>query len=330
MVRRRSSGIPPALMSCFIWKSFRSPLLPFSSNFLSHAAWDVPPDPVSDSKENALFIKDCIQAINATACPTGVVKMKNYFYDLNVQWIDDPKQKAHFECTLGALSEYGFRAIALTHTCHGKIPKTPCPAVPTDASLRTYTRLTIVMDDPQQNYGLNAKNAVLRTYDIISVQPMSEKLFQMACQSMDIDLITFDLTSERLPFQLKHGFVREAVRRGVYFELCVGAAFTTDLAVRRNVLANAMSVARITKGKNTIISSGAATPSVLRGPFDLYNLAKLIGIPAHLAMSTVRGCPALLMERVATRKHTNRGIVFEDKSKGDKRDDLLEDFVQFI
>lgn len=262
--------------------------------------------------------------------------MKNYFYDLNVKWVEDPKQKEVFECTLGALAEYGFQAIALNITSNGKIPKSPCPIQTNkfNSGLRTYTRLTLVMDDPQQNYGLNAKNAILHSYDILSVQPMTEKIFQMACQSMDIDLITFDLTTDRLPFQLKHGFVREAIKRGVYFELPIAGAYSSDLNVRRNVLANAMAVARITKGKNTILSSGTATPALLRGPFDLYNLAKLLGIPAHLAMSSIRGCAALLLQRVATRKHTNRGIVFEvpptDNKTNNKKDDLLEDFVQFI
>ena len=262
--------------------------------------------------------------------------MKNYFYDLNVKWTEDPKQKELFECTLGALAEYGFQAIALNITSNGKIPKSPCPIQTSsmkNTGLRTYTRLTLVMDDPQQNYGLNAKNTILQSYDILSVQPMTEKTFQMACQSIDIDLVTFDLTSDRLPFQLKHGFVREAIKRGVYFELPISGAFSSDLNVRRNVLANAMAVSRITKGKNTIISSGTSSPALLRGPFDLYNLAKLLGIPAHLAMSSIRGCPALLMQRVATRKHTNRGIVFEvpTDDKNDKHNnDLLEDFVQFI
>lgn len=257
------------------------------------------------------------------------------YYDLNVKYIDDPKQKSYFDCTINALVQYGFNAIALNITSNGKVPKIPCPILPLSSSLpiRQYTRLTIVMDDPQQNYGLNAKNTVAQSYDILAVEPKTEKVFQMACQSMEIDLITFDLGADKLPFSLKHGLVREAVGRGVYFEVCLGNAFTSDLSLRKNVLANAMALIRITKGKNTIISSGVTTPTQLRGPFDLYNLAKMVGVPGHLAMATVKGYPSLLMEKVASRKFTNSSAIFKEptlKELSEQKSHLLSDFIEFI
>jgi ribonuclease P/MRP protein subunit RPP1 len=257
------------------------------------------------------------------------------YYYLNIIYIDDPKQKEHFDCTLGALKEYGFDAIALNITSSGRIPKIPCPIprLPNQLGLHKYNRLTIIMDDPQQNYGLNAKNSILSSFDIIAVEPKIEKIFQMACQSMEIDLITFDLSAERLPYQLKHGLVREAIARGVYFELCIGAALTNDLNLRKNVLANAMTITRITRGKNTIVTSGASSPSQLRGPFDIFNLAKLVGIPSHLAMSSIKGCSALLMERVATRKFTHSGASYERPTPellAAQSSDLLKDFDNFV
>jgi ribonuclease P/MRP protein subunit RPP1 len=262
-------------------------------------------------------------------------KRSKMYYDLNIKYIDDPKKKSYFDCTLGALKEYGFDAIALNITSTGRIPKNPCPIpkFPAEIGLHQYNRLTIIIDDPQQNYGLNSKNTILQSYDIIAVEPKNEKVFQMACQSMEIDLITFDLTTERLPYQLKHGLVREAISRGVYFEICLGAALTNDLDLRKNVLANAMAVTRITKGKNTIVTSGASSPTQLRGPFDIFNLAKLVGIPSHLAMSSIKGCSALLMERVATRKFTHNGASFERPTTeliAKQSSDLLKDFDIFV
>lgn len=35
--------------------------------------------------------------------------------------------------------------------------------------------------------------AALDTYDILAVRPMDDSLYQQACRSLDIDIITFDL-----------------------------------------------------------------------------------------------------------------------------------------
>jgi len=55
------------------------------------------------------------------------------------------------------------------------------------------------------------------------VNPTNEKLFQAACGTFEVDIISLDM-SARLPFYLKHSTVGLAVERGIYFELCYGAA----------------------------------------------------------------------------------------------------------
>lgn len=240
-------------------------------------------------------------------------------------------------CSLNALHEYGYSAVCLNVTSMGRLPPKPFdPAILTicksmQGGLRYYTRVTLVLDEPSQNYGLTFKNAVVRSFDVVAVQPQSEKLFQMACQSMDIDVISFDVHSaDRLPFALKHGFVREAVERGVFFELPLGALFTALDKKRMMALANAMAVCRITKGRNTIISHGSHCRQY-RGPHDLANVAKLVGIPSHFALATVRGGPQRLLERVATRKFSHRGALVDMTSDEDcGGSDLRADFLAFI
>jgi len=61
------------------------------------------------------------------------------------------------------------------------------------------------------------------SYDILAVQPTNEKTFQAACGTFEVDIISLDL-SARLPFNLKLPTVGLAVDRGIYFELCYGAA----------------------------------------------------------------------------------------------------------
>ena len=62
-----------------------------------------------------------------------------------------------------------------------------------------------------------------------------------------------------------------AIERGVYFEVCYGGA-VGDSSCRRNLIANTISLSRITKGKNIIISSQALDLMELRRTADIVNL----------------------------------------------------------
>jgi ribonuclease P/MRP protein subunit RPP1 len=52
----------------------------------------------------------------------------------------------------------------------------------------------------------------------------------------------------------------------------VCARACADAAARRNVIANALAVVRVTKGRNLLLSSGATKALELRGPYDAANL----------------------------------------------------------
>lgn len=69
-----------------------------------------------------------------------------------------------------------------------------------------------------------------------------------ACTSMEVDIITFDL-SKRLPFRLKPALLQTAVKRGVHLEICYAAAIR-DEGLRRSCFANAL-------GKNLLVPSPA-------------------------------------------------------------------------
>ena len=58
-------------------------------------------------------------------------------------------------------------------------------------------------------------------YDLVAVQPQSERLFALACASLDADLIALDL-SRRLPFRFKSSLVKAALARGLHFEVGPG------------------------------------------------------------------------------------------------------------
>lgn len=197
-----------------------------------------------------------------------------------------------------------------------------------------YTRLTLVLSDPQQNYGINTGNEVVRSYDILAVQPETEKMFISACTSLDIDLISLDL-SVRLPFSVRAGYLRSALARGVSFEITYGS-LVADAAARRNAIGNARMLLRLALGKRgLVVSSAAEAPWQLRAPADVMSLSALLGMPAHLRKCCLTGVPEAAFMHAASRKHTFRSAVFvepprdKDAVAGKSLDtDMLSDFIE--
>lgn len=97
-----------------------------------------------------------------------------------------------------------------------------------------------------------------------------------------VDIVTLDLASSpRLPFQLKRSLVLKAIAEGTMFEACYGPAMRLNSTsgasslpkeARRNIIAGARELIRITNGKGVILSSEVKNALELRGPLDLCNL----------------------------------------------------------
>lgn len=225
---------------------------------------------------------------------------------------------------------------------------------PTGASaLRQYTRLTLVLSDPQQNYGINnSNNEVVQSYDILAVRPETERMFQSACISLEVDIISLDLTS-RVPFPIKAGYLRQALSRGISLEVLY-SPLVADATARRNIIGNLRTILRLALGRRgrtggsasgggLLISSGGEATWQYRAPADVLNLAGLMGVPAHLRKPCLTSVPEAVFMHAATRKHTYRGAVAvipppppngggrnEDRRGAQAiANDMLEDFIEF-
>lgn len=110
-----------------------------------------------------------------------------------------------------------------------------------------YTRLTLIADDSGFTFGQvdirlhyfdtfttrrlthsiqssqNAMAQLAAPFDILAVRPTNEKMLQMACATLEVDIISLDLSS-RLDFYLKHTTLGQAVTRGIFFEVTYSAA----------------------------------------------------------------------------------------------------------
>ncbi|PGG98956.1 hypothetical protein AJ79_08731 [Helicocarpus griseus UAMH5409] len=228
------------------------------------------------------------------------------FYDLNVPYTPtDPE----IHNTLSFLSELGYTTVALTSAHSGKLPNdlTPPPLPPSPSpSLTLLSRITITVTDPSQNQRLTPLS---QHYSLIALRPANEKCLALACSSLDCDLISLDLSS-RLPFHFKFKTLSSAIARGVRFEICYGPGVTGSGAeARRNLIGNATSLIRATRGRGIVISSEARRALGVRAPADVVNLACVWGLGQERGMEAVAEEARKVLALAGMKRRSWRGIV---------------------
>jgi ribonuclease P/MRP protein subunit RPP1 len=166
--------------------------------------------------------------------------------------------------------------------------------------------VNLTLSDPTQNQRLTT---LAQTYDLVAVRPANEKALMNACTSLECDVISLDL-SVRLPYHFKFKMLSAAIQRGIRLEICYGPGVTgSGSDSRRNLIGNAMSLIRATRGRGIIVSSEAKKALGVRAPWDVINLACVWGL------SQERGKEAICEEArkvtaLAKFKRTSwRGIV---------------------
>lgn len=208
------------------------------------------------------------------------------------------------------MTPVGYTTVALSQTITGKLPPSLSPPpLPSNApkSLQLLTRLNLTLADPAQNQRLNS---LTQAYDIVALRPTNEKALLNACTNLECDVISLDL-SVRLPFHFKFKMLSAAISRGIRLEICYGPGVTgSGLDARRNLIGNAMSLIRATRGgRGIIISSEARRALSLRAPWDVINLTCVWGLPQERGKEAI--CEeARKVTALAKLKRTSwRGIV---------------------
>ncbi|KAJ7546548.1 hypothetical protein O6H91_08G044000 [Diphasiastrum complanatum] len=259
------------------------------------------------------------------------------FYDLNIVY-DGVKEHSRREMLAMAM-QMGYSGIASNHVVVGLMADSDrcriCPlpvsaiisaspgvaeaakfhrevlGVPVGQPFRQYSRLTIVIEDQVQAAALNAANPVLRTYDLVAVQPTNQKMLGQACNHLEVDLITLNFT-EKPSFRLKLPMIKAAIERGIYFEISYGAALM-DIKARRELFTNIKILIGWTRGRNIVVSSRAKRALELRGPNDVANLASMFGLTREHAKAAVsKNCKSALLHGVA-RKRAHKAAIIVDR-----------------
>uniref|UniRef100_A0A061QLY7 Ribonuclease P/MRP protein subunit RPP1 n=1 Tax=Tetraselmis sp. GSL018 TaxID=582737 RepID=A0A061QLY7_9CHLO len=171
---------------------------------------------------------------------------------------------------------------------------------------KVLSRLTFIAEDHTQTNALLEARDVISSYDIVAIQPMTERAMMQACSVLDVDIICID-AGQRLPFKLRPPLLKNALDRGVHFEICYTSALRGGSS-RWNFFNNAQALIRATHGRNIILSSSTQIPFELRGPYDVINLATQMGLSQKQAKEAItKRCEAVIA-RAANRKIARGGI----------------------
>eukprot|EP00890_Picochlorum_soloecismus_P000318 jgi/Picsp_1/1287/NSC_04768-R1_ribonuclease p protein subunit p30 len=194
------------------------------------------------------------------------------------------------------------------------------------ATLKQISRITLLLDNPHDAHQLLSRSqGILRSYDLMAVLVASEKAFQFSCTVLDVDIITLDFAS-RLPFKMKHDVVKQAIDRGVVFEVPYAEFIRLPAGARRQqFLANVQALAQATGGNSIVFSSAAETSFDIRSPYDVVNMATFMGLQEEQAYDSVSNTPGRVLVRAFKRRHKGQSavtsIAIEEQALFDPKND---------
>ena len=141
------------------------------------------------------------------------------------------------------------------------------------------------------------------------MRPTTEKALLQACTTLDIDIISLDL-SVRHPYHFKFKTLATAIARGVRFEICYAPSVVhSDAVARRNLISNATQLIRATRGRGIIVSSEAKNALGLRAPFDVINLVTVWGLPQDKGREAVDREARAVAVTAEMKRTSFRGVI---------------------
>ncbi|KAF2739347.1 PHP domain-like protein [Polyplosphaeria fusca] len=155
-------------------------------------------------------------------------------------------------------------------------PPIPLPLPFTIPSrLRILRRCNLFLTDAASNHRIPQ---LQQHYDLIAARPTDERTLQQACASLDVDIISLDMT-QKFETHFKFPMLGSAISRGIKFEMCYSQGLlSSDPNAKRNLISNATQLIRVTRGRGLILSSEARNALGIRSPSDVINLASVWGL----------------------------------------------------
>jgi ribonuclease P/MRP protein subunit RPP1 len=146
-------------------------------------------------------------------------------------------------------------------------------------------------------------------YDLIAARPTNERTLQQACSTLDVDLISLDLT-QRPEKHFKFSMLGTAISRGVKIELCYSQAIlSSDPSAKRTLISNVVQLIRVTRGRGLVFSSEARNVLGLRAPSDVINLASVWGLGHERGKDGLTKEARSVVEFARLKRTSYRGVV---------------------
>ncbi|KAH7399362.1 RNase P subunit p30-domain-containing protein [Pyrenochaeta sp. MPI-SDFR-AT-0127] len=177
---------------------------------------------------------------------------------------------------------------------------------PTPARLRILRRCNIFLTDSASNFRIPQ---LQQHYDLVAARPSDERTLQQACQSLDVDIISLDLT-RKFEKHFKFPMLGTAISRGIKIELCYSQGIlSSDPMAKRNLISNATQLIRVTRGRGLIFSSEAKSVLAVRAPSDVINLASVWGLGTEKGKDGLTKEPRSVVEFARLKRQSFKGIV---------------------
>lgn len=291
-------------------------------------------------------------------------------YDLNVSWpalaygaVPSATEITNLHNTISMLYTMGYRYVAINFSIseNVRLPlSTPDKLNPIPLAdlrkkfadhegLHLFSRITLIIADPAKCQNILKLNN-LACFDIISVQPTTEKALQLTTTNMDIDIVSLPMAS-RLPFFLKHKTVGQALSRGIKFEICysgliagpagyesASALGTTGHISRKIFFGNCLQLIRALRCQGIVFSSGASEPLHVRNHTDILAVMRELGLKTSNAKEGFVKNPEAALVSGRLRIKSNKQTVMVGNSRGSggrastivdgeaKKNGVLEDY----
>ncbi|KAF2035794.1 ribonuclease P/MRP 30 subunit [Setomelanomma holmii] len=172
--------------------------------------------------------------------------------------------------------------------------------------MRILTRCNIYLTDAASNFRIPQ---LQQLYDLVAARPTDERTLQQACQSLDVDIISLDL-SRRFEKHFKFPMLGMAISRGIKIELCYSQGLlSSDPLAKRNLISNATQLIRATRGRGLIFSSEAKSVLGMRAPSDVINLASVWGLGTEKGKDGLTKEPRSLVEYARLKRQSYKGVV---------------------
>jgi ribonuclease P/MRP protein subunit RPP1 len=185
-------------------------------------------------------------------------------------------------------------------------PITSTLPFPTPPRLRILRRCNIFLTDAASNFRIPQ---LQQLYDLVAARPTDERTLQQACQSLDVDIISLDLT-RKFEKHFKFPMLGTAIARGIKIELCYSQGIlSSDPMAKRNLISNATQLIRVTRGRGLIFSSEAKSVLGIRAPSDIINLASVWGLGTERGRDGLTKEPRSVVEFARLKRQSFKGVV---------------------